>query len=449
MIKLDTPEHPNYSAQIVRVRHIVDPLPNSDNLVGVPVLGMQAVVSRGSVNVGDLVVVFPTECQLSEKMTYFNNLFRHVEMNHDYDLYHDKLSAEEFAAIAKPGYLEDNRRIKAIKLRKNVSNALVMPVSSLEWAGFWEFEEGDVFDHVRGEEICRKYVPYRKSRGMASSPSSTRGKPRVDEKLFPQHFESPHWLRSVDGVDPNARVIVTQKLHGTSIRVGNTMVKRRLSWIERFLRMWGMETFQEYEYDYVYGSRKVIKDANNPNQQHYYGEDLWTLEGHNLDGLLPKNYVVYGELVGYTSEGSPIQKSYTYDCLPGTRKLYVYRVAVVNEDGFTVDLSWEATRQFCTERGLLFVPELWSGLAKDLKAEAFLDIKFAASNAAHFEVTGETLGRDPAVPLAKESPCDEGICIRIEGMTPQIFKCKSPSFLEHETKMLDADVVDLETEQVA
>ena len=45
---------------------------------------------------------------------------------------------------------------------------------------------------------------------------------------------------------------------------------------------------------------------------------------------------------------------------------------------------------------------------------------------------------DPAVPLCSESPCDEGIVIRQDGLTPTFLKWKSGLFLEYETKELDS-----------
>ena len=57
---------------------------------------------------------------------------------------------------------------------------------------------------------------------------------------------------------------------------------------------------------------------------------------------------------------------------------------------------------------------------------------------------------DHLVPLADDSPCDEGVCIRIEsGMIPEIYKLKSPIFLQHETAMLDKDVVDIDADETA
>jgi hypothetical protein len=364
-------------------------------------------------------------------------------------------------ADTKTGYLEDNRRVRAIKLRGNVSNALVLPMECLmrfvgrsdvfdaAMAVREDFKDGDTFDRLGDHEICRKYVvKTREPRGMQAR---VKAEPRVDAKLFPEHFDSPNYFRVDRTINPEAHAVVTQKLHGTSIRIGNTLVKRRLSWIERFLKMWGIE-IQEYEYAMVYGSRKVIKDVNNPNQNHFYDHDLWSEYGKKLDGLVPEGYIVYGELIGWAGD-VPIQKGYTYNIPHGLCNLYVYRVTTVNPHGVTSDLSWEAVTQFCTERGLKHVPELWNGpasLVPELLDE-LLDTKF-------HEEADVLLGRrthaadlllSRALPLAPESPCDEGVCIRIEAITPEIYKAKSPAFLEHETKLLDKGEEDLESAEAA
>jgi hypothetical protein len=430
LMKLEAPENPNYAATIVRIRAIIDPLPNSDNLVGVPVMGMQAVVGRGDFQVGDLAVLLPTECQLSEEFARLNNLHRHAELNDDTE---------------KPGYLEDNRRVRAIRLRGNVSNALVLPISCLNYTAHGDFfDESDVFDKLGDHEICRKYViKTREPRGMQAR---TKTEPRVDAKLFPEHFDSPNYFRVDRTIDREAHAVVTQKLHGTSIRIGNTLVKRDLTLVERLLKRFGVRV-QETEYAPVYGSRKVIKDANNPNQNHFYDHDLWSEYGKKLDGLVPEGYIVYGELIGWAGE-SPIQKNYTYHLGRGACELYVYRVATVNPKGVTSDLSWEAVKQFCAENGLKHVPELWNGPTYEVPEllEELLDTKFYGDDVL---LEGAWLYLSRALPLAPTSPCDEGVCIRIEARVPEIYKAKSPAFLEHETKLLDKGEEDLESAEAA
>jgi hypothetical protein len=419
-MKLKEPENKNYAATIVRIDHL-NPLENSDNLLGAPLLGMQAVVSKGT-EVGTVGVLFVAETQLSEEFTATNNLFRHKEFNED----------KEAA-----GFIEDNRRVKAIKLRGNRSDALFMPLSSLAYTkvDLSEFKVGDAFEELNGFEVCKKFEVKRKS-----VPTHEKNKhkvfTRVDEKMFPRHYDTTQYYRVLDTFKPYTEIIVTQKLHGTLLRFSNIPVKRKLSFIEGLAAKLGVKVQQE-EYDHVYGSNRVIKDANNDKQMHFYDHDIWTEAAKKFDDMVPENFVVYGELIGWTEDGSPIQKHYTYRVPHGTNDVYIYRVAQINGQGILTDLSWDQLKEWCRDRGMKPVPELWRGKHQDFKPEEWLDTNY------HDKLHG---GYPNAVPLEKDSPCDEGICIRIEGLAPYITKLKSPEFFAHETKMIDENAVDMEVE---
>lgn len=203
------------------------------------------------------------------------------------------------------------------------------------------------------------------------------------------------------------------------------------------------------EYAMVYGSHHVIKDANNPNQQHFYDTDLWSTYGHRLDGLIPENYIVYGELVGFVPNTvTPIQKNYTYQSTPGMCTLFVYRVAVVNEQGTVADLSWGAVKDFCKAIGVMHVPELWEGRLWELQSK-YLDMRSTLPTfleAEFMDTRYRERGYGNALPLDKDAPCDEGICIRIDdGLIPTIVKAKSPLFYQHETAQLDEGKADIES----
>ncbi len=430
-MKLEAPKNPNYCATVVRVRKLV-PLEKCDNIVGMPMFGLQAIVGVNTKE-GDLGILFPAEVQLSNAFVTKCNLYRHAEQNADPTV---------------KGFIEDNRRVRTIKLRGHRSDALFMPITCLNafipGADVEKLREGDQFDFLNDTEICRKYV--RKVREARAGKNMLPREKRVDEKVFPQHFDSMQWAR-VDRTFPdNTEVIITQKIHGTSIRVGNVPVARKFSWLDKLAARLGVKV-QTTEFSMVYGSRKVVKDANNPLQQHFYDTDLWTSEGKKLDGVIPENYIVYGELIGWVPNSvSPIQEHYTYDCPPGTCKLFIYRVSHVNAQGTVADLSWDALVDFCESTGLVPVPFLVRctvGRLNDVQMhtgrfiDTFLDTNLRKD------------GYFNAVPLADDSPCDEGVCIRIEGMIPSIFKHKSPMFLQHETKMLDKDVVDIDADESA
>jgi RNA ligase len=418
-MKLEAPVNSNYAAVVVEIARIV-PLDNCDYVVGTPLLGFQAIVGKETA-VGELGIVFTAETQLSEEFTRLNNLYRHTELNAD--------------PTAKPQYLEDNRRVKALKFRGHRSDCLFLYLDSLAYTGadLDQLQPGDTFDKLNGHDICEKYVIKRPHTGTSRAEKQKQKIfKRVDEKMLPEHYDTENFFRNRDAIPGHKQVIITQKLHGTSVRIGNTIVKRKLTFRDRIAAKLGVRV-QATEFDNVYGSRKVIKDPHNPNQNHYYGSDIWGEEGAKLDGLVPENYIVYGELIGWTKDGAPIQKNYTYGVPDGTCELYVYRVAIVNGQGRIADLAWDQVKEFCTDLGLKHVVELWRGPLEDFNPDGFLDIKFS-----------EFIG--VGVPLAKESPCDEGVCVRVDGLAPYILKAKSPAFLRHETKMLDQEAADLEAD---
>lgn len=418
-MKFPEPANSNYAATIVKIPAIV-PLKGRDRIVGIPLFGGQAIVSKGW-EVGDLGVYFPPEVQFSHEYASANNLYRDATQNAD---------------STETGYLEPSRRLKALKLGPHRSDAMFMPLSSLDFTGvnIGQLKEGDTFDQIDGHEICKKYEikPVREP-GDARQNKITKKFDRVDAKFLPIHIDSDNYWRNLHTIDVLDQIIVTQKLHGTSVRIGNTIVREKPRLRDKIAAKLGIRV-QEYSYDNVYGSRKVIKDANNPNQQHHYGTDVWTLNGKKLDGLIPRGYVVYGELVGFTPEGAALQKNYTYEAGPAVADLYVYRVAFVSPDGMVTDLSWSQVKKFCTDRGLKHVPELFTGWHGDFDVDDWMDTRY------------RDLGYSQAVALSDPKLPDEGVCIRVEdGYLPRIYKAKSPAFLRHESAVLDEGVADIES----
>ena len=171
--------------------------------------------------------------------------------------------------------------------------------------------------------------------------------------------------------------------------------------------------------------------------------DLWTWYGQKIADLIPEGYLIYGELVGFTPDGQAIQKNYTYDLPVGECELYVYRVATINAQGTLADLPWDGVKQFCLERGLKWTPELFRTDLIDLDGDvdSLMDIRYA-----DIQFGSEDRGfTDQPVPLSDKKTVDEGVCLRQEGLVPTILKAKAPAFLIHETRLLDAEVMDIES----
>lgn len=400
----------NYCAEIIT---LTQPFPVSgfDNLQGVSVLGFTALVPKYYKS-GDIVVLFTAETQLSHEYCSQNNLYRDSTLNKDQ---------------TQKGYLELNRRVRAIKMKSVVSSALVMPITSLSFLGEVNLKPGDRFNFIGDHHLAQKYVIKTSEPTKTNKPKQAK-KSVVEAKLFPEHFSTPQFFRSIDTLPEKADFILTAKLHGSSGRFTNTKISRKLSLIEKIAKWFGIKV-NEYEYCEISGSRKVIH-APNKEYNGFYQHDIWTETLNKLRMRIPKNWILLGEIIGWSGD-KPIQKNYSYGLPKGTNEFYVYRICVVNDDGVTVDLCWDQIKEFCKYHGIKHVPEL-------ARYNNLLDIESFYKKVENKKFVDLNLDSVPC----PESPCDEGFCVRIDGLTPTILKAKFPIFLGHESSLLDTGVDD-------
>lgn len=408
MVKTELVGNKNYAVSVVAVGEPHD-LPGLDNLVGISIFGLQALTTRG-IQAGDLRLLFVSEAQIGERFAHENDLNRKAEFN----------------KTDETGFLEQNRRVRAIKLRKHTSNALLMPLESLAYTGL----------DVSALRTQKYELPKKRQQGQPKAKHRT----TVEEKHFPQHTDSAHLFRNLGLFQGPVLGVVTAKLHGTSARYGRVAVPREKGWFERKIINRWFKT-PDAEFGHVAGSRRVIKGQAGNN--HFYDFDLWSEYGKKLDGLIPENMVLYGELVGWLPDGAPIQKNYTYDLPVGECEFFVYRCAMVNSQGVVVDLSWEGVKEFCRSAGLKHVPELgylWLDAEDTDIIPAYVEARWLNTRFADlFPNAGHLRLSDPKT-------VDEGICVRVDtGAIPTILKAKSSIFLEHETKSLDSGELDLES----
>ena len=422
---LELKGNPNYAAFIYEVAQ-THPLDGLDNLVGVNVGGYQALTSKQT-QPGDLFVAVVAGTQISETFASALNLHRDSSLNAD---------------KSQTGYLENNRRVKAIRLRGHASNALLIPL--LEFVGVRgagaDLRIGAQFDYVDGVEFSRKFVVPVKGNINNGSAVVKKHKSGVTSEQFPEHYDTPQWHR-VSQDFAGKDVTVTQKLHGTSTRISWVEIDRPAKWYEKALLRLGVPVNLK-EWKFVVGSRRVIKTEGDGD--HWYSTDIWSeyAQTHNLAEALPKGVMVYGELIGWLPDGTPIQRGYTYNLPKGQAALYIYRVTVAGADGTHYDLSDAAMREFAAQRGLKVVP-LLASFSRD--EGVFLLGEFLET------LTDTTLSDEDEwafierpVPLSPDSPCDEGVVIRAEGITPKAAKFKFPCFYEFESVQADAGTADIE-----
>ena len=446
----------NYCATVVEITKLVE-LPNCSNVQYAIIMGNSVVVSK-QVKVGDIGLFFPVETQLSKEYLSANNLYRKPELNSNPE---------------EKGYFEENGRIRCVKFKQNKSEGLFMPIQSILFTlpKVKEYDAtnliglpinlGDEFDEIEGIEICKKYIP--KTTRTPGAPGNKKNREKkYESKLvdgqFRFHNDTSVLYKNLHRFTPESLISITYKLHGTSGISSYVLCKRPATKLNQFIVwFWNYiicgiipDKYQfildETDYDYLYASRKVIKNKElNSNAQHFYDVDIWGLAHERVKEHLQKGYTFYYEIVGYLPNGSGIQGQFDYGCEPGQFEIYIYRITSTNVDGKVIEFSAKQVQDFCKKNGLKAVPELYYGKARNIAPEAaerFHDEEWRP----YFLENVKKIYNEKDCFMCKNKLPEEGVVIRIEGLDLEAYKCKSTRFLEYETKELDKGTSNIEDE---
>lgn len=399
-------------------------------------------------------VYFPTSCCINPQFLSFANLYKHGEMN---------VNPE------KTGMFEDNGRVKAIKLKGQVSEGFLLPLQMLldfvVSSTNVKFEEDDCpvgteFDEVEhnGKSfwINKKYVVHQQQGGGSAKDKRYEKRQkklkrfnRVIDEQFRFHYDTVILRKEPEVIQPDDLIHISDKWHGTSAIFSYVLCKHPLKFGEKIAKFFTKEEFNKYEY--LYASRSVIKNANinlgvTPG---FYGEgggDVWQIAFEQIKPYLIKGMTIYAEIVGYLPNGKCVQKNYDYGCeLPKPNdeytygknyKVLVYRITLTNVDGIVHEFSAREVRQWCESRGLLHAIERYYGYARDLYPDIVQDDKWS-------ENFMERLANDERFYMEKNSPdCNnkvphEGVVIKKEDMHSRAWKLKCFKFLNKEQEELD------------
>lgn len=432
-LQIEAPVNPNYCATVVGLKQFVD-LDNCDNVKSALIFGNSVIVSKSSQE-GDLGLFFPVEVQLSPEFLGQNNLFRKAEWGN--------------AKADEKGFFEQHGRVKAVKFRGHKSEGFFIPLSSLSYlSGLPLLTVGASFDKFGEHEICRKYVVKTGHKGASTKQAR---QPRLEDSIvdnqFRFHFDTENLRRNVYKIQPNDYISITDKWHGTSVVIGKVLTRRNLNFIERAARKLGIRV-QDSAYGLVYSSRRVIKAVNGQEKaaNHYYSEDIWGIVAREVEDKIPNGFTLYGEIVGYTPEGSPIQTGYHYGCEVGGHKFLVYRVTLTTLDGQVVELAWPQMKEFCVKYGVDHVKEMYYGKAQNISENMPPQEQHWHEN--FLARLQQQYSRDQDCPYNEDMPA-EGVVLRVDRLNDcAAYKLKNFRFLEHESKMLDRGTVDIETEEV-
>jgi hypothetical protein len=405
MLSISKDANKNYLAKVVQIKELKKH-PNADKLQ-IAIIDFQEVIVGMDTKVGDVCIFFPLESQINSSFLAHTNSYRHSNLN-------------EIVNDEKCGFFEDNGRVRAVRLRGQKSM-------------------------VNKIQILKKYfVPTRNS-GLSNRQGK---KPRISRLVEGQvhlHVDTENLLRNIDKINLEDYISITYKVHGTSFWVSNILVKRKLKLYEKALKTIGVK-IKDIEYDYVYGSRKVVKNEfETSHKEHYYEYDLWGEIKEELKDKIPQGYTLYGECLGYTKSGGCIQKGYDYGCEQEQKKLMIYRITLTNEFGFVYNLSTLEIKEFCDRYGLEYVPLFYYGKVIDLLFRKDLLIGDEEWRGDFIKYLQREYTEKDCF-ICKNKVPEEGIVLRKEsGFQFDTYKLKSFKFLEYETKLLDEGNVDIES----
>lgn len=403
-----------YTAVISRID--TRPIPDADNIVLGTCLGYNVIVSKDTES-GSLGVFFEAGGALSEEFAVTHDLVR--RKNED--------------GTSAGGYFEENRRVKAVKMRGVKSEGFWMPISCLAYTGadLSKLNVGDQFEELNGHKICFKYI----TPATARQGNSNRAVKRGETFMFRKQPDIGQLRKELAAIPSGSVVYITEKVHGTSARYGCVLdevpVPKWRTFLHKFFPWIDVEPAMEWSY--LNGSKNVILEEN-PNYVGYYGAEKF--RDNATKGIwLKKGEILYGELVGYTENGTPIMSPqstkglkdkniskrygdtmvYSYGQKQGECEFYVYRIAMVNEDGFATELSWPQVKARSKELGLKHVPELDSFILENVRPE--VDPEYAEGRRLHLLDTARLLTEDSTGCLPSTidpSHIREGVVVRYE-----------------------------------
>lgn len=443
MMKLNKPKNENYAAIVVEIKTLI-PLENCDNVQATIIMGNQVIVSK-NVKIGDIGLYFPLECQLSKEYLSNNNLYRKADLNLD---------------NTQKGYFEENGRVRCQPFRGHKSEGLFMPIISIDFAfkniNSYGFNLGDCFDELNGVPICYKYIiKTSRTPGQPGTGKKGRGKLAKESKLidnqFRFHDDTSMLYKNLHRINPDDLISITYKMHGTSGISSKVLCKKKLKWYEKALKWIGVNIV-DTEYDYIYSSRKVIKNPDlNPDSQHYYDSDIWGIAHKEIKEYLQDGMTFYYEIVGFLPSGAYIQGPFDYGCKEKEHEIRIYRITYTNPSGKVFEFSAKQVQDFCKKNGLNAVPQLYYGYAKDCftyiyhlveEPNEFPEQKWNEE----FLVEIKKNYNEKDCYICKNKVPEEGCVIRIEGLNFEAYKQKSNRFYELETKLLDKGESNIEDE---
>lgn len=198
-----------------------------------------------------LYVYFPALSQINSDFLSYANLYKHKDLNSNPE---------------QSGMFEDNGRVKVIKLRGELSEGFIIPITvfqnyivSITNKELTNIKEGVEFDAIEheGKEfwISKKYVA-KKQYSQKQNFQKTKGKvpkrlDRVRDDQFRYHYQTIIIKKCPYVINPESLIEISYKIHGTSGISAYVLCHKPLSWKEKIAKWLTKESFDKYDYIYI------------------------------------------------------------------------------------------------------------------------------------------------------------------------------------------------------
>ena len=442
-----------YCATVVQIGETF-PIEGKDRIVKTLVNGLSIVIGKDEFKTGDIAVYCANETCLHELFLHLNSMYEDKELNIDQE---------------KKGYINKHGRVRVVKLGGVPSYGLLIHPSSIatfinepveDVTKFLETHVGEDFDEINGERFCQVYVPPIKHVQERGS-KADRLKKKLDrfkmliEGSFRLHYDTAQLQKNMSDINPDDEVYISVKVHGTSAIFANILTNVPTNWFKRMWRKYVMHT-DEYDkkYNLVYSSRTVIKNQYINKKQKpggYYSDDVWGYWAKKLDGLIPQDCCIYCEIVGFTPNGSPIQKGYDYGCTHVAEeksKLMVYRATQNGKELEICDVI-EIGKKLKESLGdcIMEFPLLYRGTLSNLYPEIDVRSHWHENVLENLKVE-KRFCMEMDEPLCKTKVPREGFVLRkANDPVSEAWKLKTDQFKLREASQIDAGEVDIEMEE--
>ena len=440
-----------YCATVVQIGETF-PIEGRDRIVKTLVNGLSIVIGKDEFKTGDIAVYCANETCLHELFLHLNSMYDDKELNIDQE---------------KKGYINKHGRVRVIRLGGVPSYGLLLHPASIatfvnepveDVTKYLEKHVGEDFDVINGERFVQVFIPPVK-KGTEKVSKQERIKKKLDrfkmliEGSFRFHYDTAQLQKNMKDIAPDDEVYISVKVHGTSAIFANILTNIPTNWIKRLWRRIFKRSSNIYDQDYnlVYSSRTIVKNQYiNKNQKPggYYSDDVWGYWANKLNGLVPRDYCVYGEIVGFTPNGSTIQKGYDYGCshvAEEKSKLMVYRVTVDGKELEISDVIWFGN-YLKDKLGdvIMEFPLLYHGTLHDLYPEVDVQNHWHENVLENLKVE-KRFGMEMDEPMCKTKVPREGFVLRkANDPVSEAWKLKTDAFKFREAKQYDAGEADME-----